>query len=39
MWSTFSLGPLNTSALIVEGDGVHAIGPDAVRRTPYASKS
>ncbi|MET9374123.1 hypothetical protein ABZX98_08235 [Streptomyces sp. NPDC002992] len=29
-WSTFSLGPLHTSALIVEGDGDRAIAPEAV---------
>ncbi|MFF5975671.1 hypothetical protein ACFY7C_29595 [Streptomyces sp. NPDC012769] len=29
-WSTFSLGPLHTSALIVEGDGDRAIAPDSV---------
>ncbi|WP_093610351.1 hypothetical protein [Streptomyces indicus] len=30
-WSTFAIGPLHTSALIVEGDGEQAITPDAVR--------
>ncbi|MFD7324617.1 hypothetical protein ACFV9D_26555 [Streptomyces sp. NPDC059875] len=29
-WSTFSLGPLHTSALIVEGDGDRAIAPEDV---------
>ncbi|MFB7372937.1 hypothetical protein ACFC0D_24170 [Streptomyces sp. NPDC056222] len=29
-WSTFSLGPLRTSALIVEGDGDRAIAPESV---------
>ncbi|MFE7094865.1 hypothetical protein [Streptomyces erythrochromogenes] len=30
-WSSFSLGPLHTSALIVEGDGTHPIAPGAMR--------
>ncbi|MEU9240403.1 hypothetical protein [Streptomyces sp. NPDC048385] len=30
-WSTFSIGPLQTSALIVEGDGEQAIAPESVR--------
>ncbi|GGX78896.1 hypothetical protein [Streptomyces fructofermentans] len=30
VWSTFSLGPLHTSALIVEGDGETAIAGDSV---------
>ncbi|MFF9014483.1 hypothetical protein ACF09C_16120 [Streptomyces sp. NPDC014870] len=29
-WSTFSLGPLHTSALVVEGDGDRAIAPESV---------
>lgn len=29
-WTTFSLGPLHTSALIVEGDGDSAIASDAI---------
>lgn len=29
-WSTFSLGPLHTSALIVEGDGDRAIAPESI---------
>jgi len=29
-WSTFSLGPLQTSALLVEGDGDRAIAPESV---------
>ncbi|GGY25672.1 hypothetical protein [Streptomyces omiyaensis] len=29
-WGTFSLGPLRTSALIVEGDGERPIAPEAV---------
>ncbi|MFK0252189.1 hypothetical protein [Streptomyces sp. NPDC090445] len=29
-WSTFALGPLRTSTLIVEGDGRHPIAPSAV---------
>ncbi|MGW1373294.1 hypothetical protein ACWD6P_03315 [Streptomyces sp. NPDC002446] len=29
-WTTFSLGPLHTSALIVEGDGESAIAPEAI---------
>ncbi|MER5968269.1 hypothetical protein ABT112_00725 [Streptomyces sp. NPDC002055] len=31
MWSTFSIGPLHTSALVVEGDGEQAIAPESVR--------
>ncbi|WP_406258508.1 hypothetical protein OIA45_02505 [Streptomyces chartreusis] len=30
-WSTFSIGPLHTSALIVEGDGEQAIAPESVQ--------
>ncbi|MFI6007362.1 hypothetical protein ACIBAG_00800 [Streptomyces sp. NPDC051243] len=30
-WSTFSIGPLHTSALVVEGDGEQAIAPESVR--------
>ncbi|MFF5483490.1 hypothetical protein ACFY5C_40105 [Streptomyces sp. NPDC012935] len=30
-WSTFSIGPLQTSALVVEGDGEQAIAPESVR--------
>ncbi|MFJ5777060.1 hypothetical protein [Streptomyces sp. NPDC093094] len=30
-WSTFSIGPLHTSALIVEGDGEQVIAPESVR--------
>ncbi|MEU9113453.1 hypothetical protein AB0D04_17135 [Streptomyces sp. NPDC048483] len=29
-WTTFSLGPLHTAALIVEGDGESAITPEAI---------
>ncbi|MFF0204054.1 hypothetical protein [Streptomyces sp. NPDC005017] len=30
-WSTFAIGPLQTPALVVEGDGVHGIAPETVR--------
>ncbi|MEV4331808.1 hypothetical protein AB0K02_14925 [Streptomyces sp. NPDC049597] len=30
-WSTFSIGPLHTSALVVEGDGEQPIAPETIR--------
>ncbi|WP_258024839.1 hypothetical protein [Streptomyces bambusae] len=30
-WATFSIGPLHTPALLVEGDGEQAIAPESVR--------
>ncbi|MFE9030374.1 hypothetical protein ACFYOA_29630 [Streptomyces iakyrus] len=30
-WSPFSIGPLHTSALVVEGDGEQAIAPESIR--------